>query len=222
MNALWQFIEDYTWIWTALFIGIGVFLCFLGRWLFKATIFVVAATLTVFAILLLFYATFLEDTTEAWVGWTVLVCSILIGLVVGFFVMKLERLGAALIAGWGGFLGGMLLNETVLFLAESQILFWCVNIGCAVAAAVAAIFLFEHVLKIGTAFAGSYMIFRGISFYAGGWPNEFTLAKQMNKDVDGAFSAWFYAYLAGIVLMTILGSWVQYKHNADKPKTNYQ
>lgn len=119
LNALWEFVQDYKWIWCALFVSIGAFICFLGRKLFKATIFIIAATLTVFAVLLLFYTTFLEDTTEDWVGWTVLVCSILIGLVVGFFTMKLERLGAALIAGWGGFLLGVMINESVLFLAES-------------------------------------------------------------------------------------------------------
>ena len=221
LNALWDFINQYTWIWCALFVGIGGFLCFLGRKLFKATIFIIAATLTVFAILLLFYTTFLEDTTEAWVGWTVLVCSILIGLVAGFFIMKLERLGAALIAGWGGFLLGVMLCETVLFLAGSQIVFWIVSVTCALLAAVASFFWYEHVLIIGTAFAGSYMFFRGISFYAGGFPNEFTLAEQYKEDVEGAFSAWFYLYLVLIVALTVLGSYVQYKHNANSETTNY-
>jgi len=206
MNALWTFMEENKWIWTALFVGIGVFLCFLGRKLFKVTIFIVAATLTVFGILLLFYTTFLKDTTENWVGWLILVCSILIGLVVGFFVTKLERLGAALIAGWGGFLGGMLLNETILFLAQATWLFWVVSIGCAIIAAVLSFFFFEHVLIIGTAFAGAYMFFRGISFYAGGFPNEFTLAEELKDGVDGVFSGWFYLYLALIVAMSIGGA----------------
>ena len=65
------------------------------------------------------------------------------------------------------------------------------------------------------------MVARGISFYAGGFPNEFTMAKQMKEGVDDVFSAWFYLYLAGIIALTVLGAIVQYKHNADKPKTNY-
>lgn len=119
MNALWVFLDEYSYIWGILFILGGAFLCFAGRKLFKAAIFMVTAIFVVFAILLIFYTTFLESTTEKWVGWTVLVCSILIGLVAGFFMMKLERIGAALLAGWGGFLVGVMLNDMVLYLAES-------------------------------------------------------------------------------------------------------
>lgn len=222
LNALWQFINEYTWIWCAMFVGIGVFLTFLGRKLFKATIFIIAALLTVFGILLLFYTTFLQDTTEAWVGWTVLGCSILIGLVVGFFTMKLERVGAALIAGWGGFLLGAMLCEAVLFLAGSTVVFWCVSIGCAIAAAVLSFFFYEHVLIIGTAFAGSYMFFRGISFYAGGFPNEFSLAKEFNEGVDDAFTPWFYLYMVLIIILCVVGSMVQYKHNKHNEGNNYE
>ena len=116
-NALWLFIQDYNWIWCVLFVGIGAILCFMGRMLFKITIFLVTAMFTIFGILLLFYGTFLYQTTEAWVGWTILICSILIGLVVGLFTMKMEREGSSLVAAWGGFLLGMTLNETVLYLA---------------------------------------------------------------------------------------------------------
>ncbi len=166
----------------------------------------VTAILTVFAILLLFYTTFLKDTTETWVGWTVLACSILIGLVVGFFMMKLERLGAALLAGWGGFLLGFLLNEMVLYKVESQALFWSVNVGCAIAAAVLSFFLYEHVLILTTSFAGSYMLVRGISFYAGGFPNEFTLADQIKAGDTDAFTNWFYLYMVCIMIVCAIGA----------------
>ena len=76
----------------------------------------VTAIFVVFGILLIFYTTFLKDSTQNWVGWTVLGCAILIGLIAGFFMMKLERVGAAILAGWGGFLLGVMLNEMVLYL----------------------------------------------------------------------------------------------------------
>lgn len=206
MNALWTFLDDYSYIWGALFIIAGIFLAFFGRKLFTAAVFLVTAILVVFAILLLFYTTFLKDTTEVWVGWTVLVCSILIGCVAGFFMMKLERVGAALLAGWGGFLVGFMLNETVLYLAESQALFWCTSIGCAIVAAVLSFFLFEHVLINMTAFGGAYMLIRGISFYAGGFPNEFTLADQLKAGDTSAFTNWFYLYMVCILIVAVVGS----------------
>lgn len=199
----------------------GIFLGFFGRKLFKAAIFMVTTVFVVFGILLLFYTTFLDDTTEVWVGWTVLACSILIGLVAGFFMMKLERIGAALLAAWGGFLLGMLLNEMVLYLAESQAVFWCVSIGCAVAAGILSFFFYEHVLINMTAFGGAYMLVRGISFYAGGFPNEFTLAKQLQAGDTSAMNNWFYLYMVCILIVAILGSIVQYKTNK-KEETPYE
>lgn len=222
LNALWTFLDEYSYIWGVLFIVGGIFLGFLGRKLFKAAVFMVTAILVVFAILLLFYTTFLEDTTEEWVGWTVLVCSILIGLVAGFFMMKLERVGAALLAGWGGFLIGVMLNEMVLYKAESQALFWCMSIGCALVAAVLSFFFYEHVLINMTAFGGAYMLIRGISFYAGGFPNEFTLADQLKAGDTSAFTNWFYLYMVCIIIVAVVCSVVQYKTNNRDEKSPYQ
>ena len=177
LNALWTFLDKYDFIWGVLLIVGGIFLCFFGRKLFKAAIFMVTAILVVFLILLIFYTTFLEDTTEVWVGWTVLVVSILLGLVAGFFMMKLERVGVSLLAGWGGFLIGVMINEMALYKVESSALFWSVSISCGIIAAVLSFFIFEHVLINMTAFAGAYMLVRGVSMYAGGFPNEFTLAE---------------------------------------------
>lgn len=211
MNALFEFLNKYSYLWGAIFIIVGIFFCFFGKKLFKAAIFTVTTIVVVFCILLLFYSTFLKDTTETWVGWTVLVCSVLIGLVAGFFVMKLERLGAALLAGWGGFLLGVMINEMALYKVQSEVLFWTIAMAFAIAAAVASFFLFEHVLIIGTSFAGSYMLVRGVSLYAGGYPNEFTLISQIEAGNTTAFSNWFYLYMVCIIIFTVIGSVIQYK-----------
>ena len=222
LNALWTFLDEYSYLWGVLFIVGGIFLAFFGRKLFKGAIFMATAILTVFAILLLFYTTFLSDTTESWVGWTVLVCSILIGLVAGFFMMKLERIGAALLAGWGGFLIGLLLNEMALYKVESPALFWSVNVACAVVAAVLSFFFYEHVLINTTAFGGSYMLIRGISFYAGGFPNEFTLAAELKAGDTSAFDNWFYMYMVCILIVFVVADIVQYKTNKKGEDNPYE
>ena len=131
INALWTFIDQYDWLWGICFIFIGVFKTFMGSILFKIAIFLVAAQLAMFGILLLFYGTFLGVTTEDWVGWTILITSILVGFVVGLFTMKMEREGSALVAAWGGFILGLTLNEAVLYLSGSEVLFWGVCITLA-------------------------------------------------------------------------------------------
>merc|ERR1719367_1630086 len=110
LSTIWDFFEQNSWLWGILLIAGGLFVCFFGRWMFKATVFLATTLVVIFGILILFYSTFLKDTTQDWVAWTVLACSVLIGLVAGFFMMKLERVGAAILAGWGGFMVGALIN----------------------------------------------------------------------------------------------------------------
>lgn len=126
-------------------------------------------------------------------------------------MMKLERVGAALLAGWGGFMVGALINEMALYKIGSTVLFWCVAIGCAVFAAILTFCVFNHVLIIMTSFAGAYAFWRGISLYAGGFPNEFTLAQEIEEGAITSISPWFYAYMAAIVITCGLGAFVQYK-----------
>ena len=176
LSAIWDFFEENTWLWASILILGGLFVCFLGRWMFKATIFIATTLLVIFAVLLLFYSTFLKDTTADWVAWTVLASSVIIGFIGGFFMMKLERAGAALLAGWGGFMVGALINEIGLYKSGSTVLFWTVALGCAFVAAALTFCIYNHVLILMTSFAGAYGFWRGISLFAGGFPNEFTLA----------------------------------------------
>lgn len=117
-------------------------------------------------------------------------------------------------AGWGGFLLGALLNETVLYFAGSSALFWVVTIGCAVVAAVLTFFVYNHVLIIMTSFMGSYLFFRGISLYAGGFPNEFEVTKERKEDIIDGLGWSFYAYLAAIIISCVLTAWFQFKQLA--------
>ena len=189
----------------------GIFMCFCGRRLFKVAIFSTAAIATVALVLIIFYSTFLKANSEAWVGWLVLSSSIILGIIVGAVVTKLERVGAAVIAGWGGFMLGLLLNETILFLANSEAVFWCVALGCAGACAILAFCAFNHAIILSTSFIGAYFFWRGVSLYAGGFPNEFTLIEEIKNGVIDGINPWFYAYMTAIVITCVLSSIWQYK-----------
>ena len=52
------------------------------------------------------------------------------------------------------------------------------------------------------------MMFRGISLFAGGFPNEFTITAEYGLGVPNATSAWFYLYLISIVAFAIFGAFV--------------
>lgn len=117
-NAFWDFVDEYNWLFALILIGLGLPFCFAGRKLFSCIVFCVGVLVTVCFVEIIFYSTFLESTTEYWVSWVVLACSILGGLAVGYLLFKCQKLGAAFIAGWGGFLIGLVLNTTVVWLAE--------------------------------------------------------------------------------------------------------
>jgi len=211
MNAFIQFIDTYKAFWGAAFIILGVFLAFFGRYLLKVAVFIAGTVLITFLILVIFYATFLSNNTASWVGWLVVSLAIIFGLVGGYFLAKYEKVDAALLGAWGGFTLGVLLNETVLYLASSTALFWCVNVGLALVCAIAAFFAFNQAIMIGTSFIGSYVTARGISLYAGGFPNEYVLINQIKTGAITNINPVFYAYLAGIVIMSIGAYVVQLK-----------
>lgn len=52
-------------------------------------------------------------------------------------------------------------------------------LGFAAVAAALSFFIFDHILIGSTSLIGAYALVRGISLYAGGYPNEFTLADMI-------------------------------------------
>lgn len=191
--------------------AIGLFLTFLGRKIFNVAIFIVAAIVVSGLILIIFYSTFLADNTATWLSWLVVSLAIVVGIICGYLATKVEKIGGALLAGWGGFCLGVVINETVLYLAHSTALFWCVNIGLAVLFAIIGFLLFNQSVIIATSFIGAYMTMRGIGIMAGGFPNEYVLINQIQSGSISNIDPVFYAYLTGIVVQTILGSIVQFK-----------
>ena len=161
---------------------------------------------------LLFYSTFLSDSTEYWVGWVVLAGAVIVGLFVGFLLYKCQRLGAAIIGGWGGFLLGIVFNTTVMWVADSSVAFWVINSAFALLAAVLAFIFYFHAIILSTSFTGSYFFVRGISLYAGGFPNEMALIDQIKSGAIEHISYWFYLYLFFIILLTVATTIFQYKH----------
>ena len=184
---------------------------FFGRKLFVFTVFIIGAALTVCAIMILFYTTFLKSDTAYWIGWLVLSLSVILGLGIGFLCTKILKIAGAVVCGYGGFMLGVMINEMWLYIYHSQAVFWCVNIGIAAAFAILAFFFFNQAVIISTAFIGSYFVMRGISAFAGGFPPAFQLIEQVKAGVLVNINPTFYGYLAGMVVLAVIGAVVQFK-----------
>ena len=180
---------------------IGVF----GKPLFKPVIFVVGTVVFVLVVSMLIFSLFFDRDTEDWLMWLIFTLCVLVGGVAGFVLAKLSRLGAGVLAGWGGFCLGLILYNSFLYKAddERRIVFWVFNISLAILAGITSIFLFNHALIIGTSIIGAYGFVRGISMYAGGFPDEMELVTMIKYQQMSGIDNRFYGYMIGFIVAAI-------------------
>jgi len=188
---------------------IGFFLTFFGLKLWKPIFFLVGVVATVGLVLIIFYSTFLKSNTKDWVPWVVLVSAILGGLLVGFILMKVSKLGAFVLAGWGGYSLALLIWNSFLYLTTtSAALFWTFTIGIAFICGILALIFFEHAVINASSMAGSFLVFAGVGIVGGGYQNPFTISSVIE---DGeTIEPTFYAYMVATLVLFIIGDIVQY------------
>lgn len=205
LDLFLAFVAQYWYIWGGVFIVLGLFLSLFGNAFVAAVIFIAGAIAGwMFLSWLVFFI--IEqahgDPSEA-VAWVVLVSCGLVGLLLGWVLTKCRKLAIALVGAGGGVALGFML--TTVTLISSGAGYYCIIIGCALAAAILTWFLEDYVIMLATALLGSYIFIRGISFYAGGFPNEFDIKHYIQAGIErGDFPASFYGYLGGIAAMFIL------------------
>jgi hypothetical protein len=158
LSALWSAVENNKWALFTVFLIVGLFVCFLGRTLFKVILFI-AGMLAGFALVwLISYNTFLSENDKTWVFWVVVAISAIIGLLIGYLLVKLTKVGAFVIAAWGGYSLGLLLYPTFLYkIWSGTAAIWVFTLSFALIAGILAIFLFETVLILSTSMAGSFL-----------------------------------------------------------------
>jgi hypothetical protein len=175
VSELTDWLEKFKYLWGAVFIAIGIFLCIWGKKIFSGSVYIISVLGIVTLMMLLFYNKIFAHNTKGWVIWVYLAGSILIGLGTGFIFYKSQKISAALIAAWGGFMLGLLINASFEWVDRSSVAYWVINSLCATIATVLAFFLFDHVVIISTSLSGAYLFIRGISLYTGNFPREWEI-----------------------------------------------
>jgi len=113
-------------------------------------------------------------------------------------------------------LGLLLWNTFIFYMSSSQALFWCFVLGLALIFGILALVFFDPIIISATALVGAYVFVYGIGIVAGGFQNPFTIASEIEAGIQ--IDNLFYAYMAGIVVMTIIGVIIQCiskKHEQD-------
>jgi len=211
ISAIWEWIQNNRWVIFVALMAIGLLTCFFGRKLFKVVLFVTAMSVVTAGGLFICYSSFLYKDDREWVAWTVLSVMIILGILAGVLMLKLMRFGIFLLALWGGFLLGQLLWTSFIVYTGAAWVQWVSVIGFALVCALLALKIEEHVLIIATSFTGAYCFCRGVGMVAPVWPNDFTIGELIKNKTVPEVEGIFYAYLAGIIILTIAGCVVQYK-----------
>jgi hypothetical protein len=222
MDAFSQFIAKYYYLWGAALIALGVILAFFGNRFLNLVIFL-TFFFAAFCILgSVFFYFFMDKVEKDWGKWLALAGIIVVSAGLGYGVLKLRKIAISCVAAWGGVLLGFVLTST--FIVSQQWLYYVILIGCgAVCFAVA--YKTEHTVIIGaTAFIGSYALVRGISLYLGGFPSESELHDQIQTGAVNweTFDKKFYIYLGGIVLLTIVSFFYQFKKERELRNSLHQ
>ncbi len=178
--------------------------------MFRPTLFLVGVLTTLALIMFMFYAWFLPYSTKSWTVWLIGGIALLLGLVVGFFLQKMARIGVCALGAWVGVVVALLIHETFMYATHSKAVFWIMVVGIALVFGLLALWKYKWVLIFGTAFLGSYFMVRAVSLFAGGYPNEFTLIDDI-KDGEAHLHWPFYLYLVAIALLFIGGCILQFR-----------
>lgn len=180
-SMIWEYLayaEPYLGI-----IGIvgGLCLTFYGLKLIKPAIcFAGFLTCTMLA-LLFFYAVYATSVDELATFYYWMAGGAVVGIIVGYFLSAMVKVGAAILAGWGGFMLGLILNEAFLYQFEAVWVFWAANVGAALICAGLTFKYFEPMFIFATVIIGSYGLIRGASCYFGHYYNEFVIVNLLKS-----------------------------------------
>lgn len=221
--GLWNSILNNKYIFGSILILLGAFFCFVGENFLKITQVIAGAALTLILVLY-FIFNFTSIIMGTWVFWLVIVLAFALGGLVGYFMSKISWLPGLVFGFLLGFvLGFVVFNIALKFIASNSIIvFWTSMVICIILGCLLGYYKEEEISIISTSVVGAYGIIRGISIMAGGFPDERQVYELSSKgewdQLSNILTGVVYAYLAGLIVLAILGMYVQFKYFYDGSK----
>jgi hypothetical protein len=174
------FLSDRPFILGSILIVFGAVVTFFGRKFFQYTVAVMGAGLGFLTTMLLFSIMGMLDGLENEkdsVFMTVFsfLIAIIVALFLAFIMYKTIKFGAMILGAVCGNLIGITLYNLVMSSSESFYLLLFVTIFFGVLGAYLAYRFFDIIVILSTALIGAYSFVRGISMFAGHFPNEMIL-----------------------------------------------
>jgi hypothetical protein len=142
------------------------------------------------------------------------ICMIL-GIGIAFVAFSFPAFNAVILGVVVGYLFGSLSYNLLVKVIHinPQVLYWTTLITFIIFISIAGGFMEAYMVCLATSLVGSYAFVRGISVYAGGYPDETYVMLLINNGEYTQFGRVFgpkiYAYIGGIFALTAIGFWIQ-------------
>lgn len=94
-----ELVKMYKWIFGLIFVAIGVIFAFFGRHAYKWTLMLTGFVLGFFVVAIISYSFGIFHNSSDGLKWGILAVSLLVGLIVGFLLYKLETMTVMLVCG---------------------------------------------------------------------------------------------------------------------------
>lgn len=220
-TAITQWLSTHGWVLAIILIAFGGLTTFFGGAYIPWVIAIVAGFLVFSIVLLLGSVTGGLNALQSGSNPTggaialaifVFVLALGLGVLAGWFIYKIERVGITLLGAAAGFLGGFLLYTFVFiqWLQSSILLGVLAGLGAIILGYLT--WKFQRLLVVYlSAFIGAYAFVRGISIFGGHYPSEVELYGQISSGVYTGLEWQFYLYLVSILILGALGAFFQIK-----------
>jgi len=148
----------------------------------------------------------------------------LMGIALALAFAWFESVNAVLLGVVVGYLFGSLFYnlEVKMVQVNPQALYWGTIVICIIIISVAGGFMKDYMVCLATGMVGAYAFVRGISVFAGGYPDETYVMMLIQKgeytQFGRVFGPMIYLYIGGIFLLTLIGFWTQSLFVGDSPK----
>jgi len=127
------------------------------------------------------------------------------GLFLGFILMKMLRIGAALIGAIVGTVLALIFYNLAFKSLDSQILLNSLIVVFAIVVATLAYHYYDNIVLFCTSLIGAYSVIRGISLFAGYFPSEYSLYSSIFNGESLSIEWEFYLYVLSFIILIVFG-----------------
>ncbi|RLN52745.1 hypothetical protein BBJ28_00009627 [Nothophytophthora sp. Chile5] len=199
-------------------IAVGIVVVVLGYRLFRYTLFAVGFTVGGVAIALIVEAIVTEEVWTATGFWIVFVLGSVSG---GCLVTYVSSLGIFVVGAVAGVILGIILNISFGYLvypSHPDVMLTILSLLFGIPCGVLALKLEKPMLIVATSAFGAGLLIGGIGYFVGNFPSIGNLKQYPNEDANGdleyAIPGVWGVYLAGILVVFGLSTFVQFRKTA--------